>query len=148
MNVSGSSSKGKYALVAEMNMIPFIDIALVLLIIFMVMTPFLVESQIKVNLPRTAASDPREAQQEKPLRAHIRADGAIYLEEKPVPDELVESTLAVLATDPANQGILIEADKAASFERVVLVMGAAKKLGIGKMSVGVVEEKKPAARRR
>ena len=49
------NSGDKYALVAEINMIPFIDVALVLLIIFMVITPFLVRAQIKINLPKAHA---------------------------------------------------------------------------------------------
>lgn len=145
MNVTDSSS-GKYAIMGEINMVPFIDVVLVLLIIFMVMTPLLVQSQIQVSLPRTARADAAPTP-EKPLRAHIRADGAIYLDEKPVAEDLVEATLAALAPDPGAQSLLIEADKTVDFQKVVLVMGVAKKLGIGKMSIGVLEEEKPRARR-
>ena len=47
--------RGKKTVIAEMNMIPLIDISLILLIIFMVITPSLVQSQIKVSLPAAAS---------------------------------------------------------------------------------------------
>lgn len=147
MNVSGSSKHGRYTLVTEINLVPLIDVALVLLIIFMVMTPMLVQSEIKINLPKSAVVEPVKSE-EKPLRAHVREDGAIFLEEQSVSDDVLEQTLAALVTDPATQGLLIEADKHVSFERVVLVMGAAKKLGITRMSVGVIEEKAPSSTRK
>lgn len=127
-------------------MVPLIDVALVLLIIFMVMTPMLTQSEIKINLPKSAAADPPKSD-DKPLRAHVREDGTIFLEEKPVAADQIEQTLAALLTAPATQGLLIEADKRVPFEQVVVVMGAAKKLGITRMSVAVIEEKAQSPRR-
>lgn len=136
-------------MVTEVNMVPLIDVSLVLLIIFMVVTPMIVESQIKVNLPTSAATDKDQKPPPKPLIAHVREDGAIFLEGQSVPAELVEQTLASLVTDPETQGLLIEADRNVSFQHVVTVMGAAKKIGLIRMSVAVKEERggKPSAPR-
>jgi biopolymer transport protein ExbD len=55
--VKGLQQDDEFGIVAEINMVPLIDVALVLLIIFMVMTPILIQSQIKVNLPEAGASE-------------------------------------------------------------------------------------------
>ena len=60
MKTGTPSGQGKYHIQAEINMIPFIDVALVLLIIFMVISPILVESQMRVNLPKVKESGKAE----------------------------------------------------------------------------------------
>ena len=73
----------KYRLISEINMIPFIDVSLVLLIIFMVMTPFLMKSQIKVNLPGSSSAQ-QITQDDKTVDIQVQADGAIFMDGKKV----------------------------------------------------------------
>lgn len=132
-------SSDKYRLIAEINMIPFIDVSLVLLIIFMVMTPFLMKSQIKVNLPESPTGQPVQ-KDDKMVDIQVQADGAVYIDGKKIPGETLEKAIGARVHDPKNQAVMIEADKKTDFEHVVLVMGVVKKLGVTKMGVGVIEE--------
>jgi len=135
MNVQHVSN-GKHRIMAEINMIPFIDISLVLLIIFMVMTPFLVRSQIKVNLPKANAAE-KESSQQNMVEILVDRNGAILIDGRTVAPDAVEATLKGLVTDLENQPVVIEADKDVPFEHVVVVMDAAKKIGVAKLGVGV-----------
>ena len=132
----GSVSNGKYQIMAEINMIPFIDVALVLLIIFMVITPFLVRSQIRVNLPRSRTAD-LATENEKPLEIQVVKDGTVYIHGQSVAPDEIESTLRRLLPSPETQPVVIQADKETSFEHVVKVMGTAKKIGATKLGVSV-----------
>jgi biopolymer transport protein ExbD len=135
----------KYRLISEINMIPFIDVSLVLLIIFMVMTPFLMKSQIKVNLPGSQSAQ-QITQDDKTVDIQVQADGAIFLEGKKIAAGDLEKALSGKVHDPKNQAVMIEADKKAAFEHVVAVMGVVKKMGVTKMGVGVIEEKSSSSR--
>ena len=66
---------------ADINMIPLIDVSLVLLIIFMVLTPYLVTSQIKINLPKTVSAIPAEAE---PIKIQITAQRTFYVNSQAV----------------------------------------------------------------
>ena len=132
---------GKYRILSEINMIPFIDVALVLLIIFMIMTPVLMKAQIKLVVPNSPASDKLD-DKDRTIDVQVRADGAIFLDGKMLNDADLEDAIKARVRNPATQGIVIEADKDVPFQRVVDVMGAAKKIGLTKMAVCVTEEKK------
>ncbi len=133
-------SGDKYALVAEINMIPFIDIALVLLIIFMVMTPFLVRAQIKINLPKARAAEKSQTKNTQ-VQISVTRSGAIYLEGKVVTSDAFEAALKRELPDAANQMVIVSADREVAFEKVVTVMDAAKRCGAGKLGVCVKEDK-------
>lgn len=140
MDVQGQEG-GRYQILSEINMVPFIDVVLVLLIIFMVMTPFLVESQIKVSLPPSPTSEPVNPE-DKPVRVQIQADGSIYIDGKKTAKDAVDRTLTGKLVEPKKQAVMIEADKTVQFETVVTVMGSAKKLGVTRIGVGVIDERK------
>ncbi|MBA4388367.1 MAG: hypothetical protein C0404_10325 [Verrucomicrobia bacterium] len=141
-----SHDSGRYQILAEINMIPFIDVVLVLLIVFMVMTPFLMESQVKVTLPKSPSSE-QVNPDDKPVRVLIQAEGSVFIDGKQTAKDAVEKTLTGRLFDPKKQAVLIEADKNVPFEHVVLVMGTAKKLGVTRIGVGVMDEKKSGSRR-
>src|SRR5437879_6895563 len=79
--------------IVEINMIPLIDVSLVLLIIFMVMTPFLVQQQVKVNVPKSVAGD--EAP-DRPIIVMVRGQGEISLNGKAVAISNLESEMKPL----------------------------------------------------
>ena len=116
-------------------MIPFIDVSLVLLIIFMIMTPFLVKEQIKINLPTTKTSTPVESQEL--VQIDVPRDGDIRVDGVSVKDDEVEEALRKSLKDPENQPVVIAADRDVSFEKVVVAMDAAKTCGAKKMGVSV-----------
>jgi biopolymer transport protein ExbD len=134
--VKTASSSEKYQLVAEINMVPFIDITLVLLIIVMVMTPFLVKEQIKINLPATkAAHDPVDSK--RLLQIDVTREGAIRVDGQSVEDDGVYEAIRSRLTDPENQPVVIAADRDVPFEKVVVAMDAAKRCGAKRMGVSV-----------
>ena len=131
----------KYRIMSEINMVPLIDVALVLLIIFMVMTPILVKSQIKINLPSAGA--PRETGPVQGVTILVDQSGKVYLNNREVPDEQLSGELKRLVTNPETQPVVIEADKSVQFEHVVRVMDIAKRLGILKINVSVKPTPQP-----
>ena len=130
---------GKHRIMAEINMIPFIDVSLVLLIIFMIMTPFLVRSQLKINLPGTKKVDP-ELTRKQTVQVQVDRVGTAYLNGLPVAPDLLESRLRQLLTDPEHQPVVVEADKDVPFQHVVTVMDVAKRIGAAKLAVCVKKQ--------
>jgi biopolymer transport protein ExbD len=124
----------------DMNMIPFIDICLVLLIIFMVITPSLVKSQLKVELPRAQTAETVQAA-EKLVDIQVLMDGTVIIDNQKVPSDGLDEMLRRKLIDPQNQSVMIQADKSVPFEHVVRVMGGVRKLGCNKMGVGVKTER-------
>ncbi len=116
-------------------MIPLIDVCLILLIIFMVITPFLVQSQIQVNLPK--ASTGIKGGDEDVLKVQLGAGGEISVDGKPVKFQNLEKELILRFSKSYKKTVLVEADKTVSVERVVAVLDAAKKLGAGKVGIAV-----------
>ncbi len=138
---------GKYRVMAEINMIPLIDVALVLLIIFMIMTPFLVRSQLKINLPSSKAAS-EEAQRHLMLQVQVDRQGVAYLDGQAVPVDLLEGRFRQVLRDPENQPVVIEADKDVAFQHVVTVMDIAKKVGAKRLAVCVKKTSEGGGRRR
>src|SRR5687767_2102731 len=108
-----SSNRRGRRLMAEINVVPYIDVMLVLLIIFMVTAPLLTQG-IKVDLPR-AGAQPIEPSKEEPLVLSIDPQGSLYLNESPTPNQAMEAealtSLArvALQRDPDRQ-VLVKAD--------------------------------------
>lgn len=124
----------RYRIMADINMVPLIDVALVLLIIFMVMTPILVSSQIKLNLPGAASGTQSS---DKNVEIQVDKNGIIHLKGRIVaPEKLQEQVKTVFGSAP-KQALQITADKDVPFDKVVLVMDAARQAGVQKMSIGV-----------
>jgi biopolymer transport protein ExbD len=128
-----------FGIMAEINMIPLIDVALVLLIIFMVLTPIMVRSQIQVNLSEAKTVTPTPEQ--RTLNVQVSKDGQIYVADKAVLPDVLEAALRGQIPTPADQTVVIEADKAVAFEHVVKVMDVIKKIGVTKMGVAVKQER-------
>ena len=137
MKGNATLSDRRYHIMAEINMIPLIDVSLVLLIIFMVMTPFLVQSQIQVNLPKVATVVPT---QDPPLQIQITKEGSFFIQGRRVLGSQLLKELGSLAPQPAQASLLIQADREVSFDRVVEAMDAAKQAGIKKMGVAVIQK--------
>jgi biopolymer transport protein ExbD len=125
----------KNGIIAEMNMIPLIDISLILLIIFMVITPFLVQSQIQVSLPK--AETGTKGADEGVLKVTLGADGSMAVDGKSMRFERLEKELILRFHKARNKTVLVEADKTVPVERVVTVLDIAKKLGAGKIGIAV-----------
>jgi len=128
-------------LISEINMIPLIDVMLIILIIFMIITPFFVSSHIRVNLPKSSSlPDTITLNTSKDIiKITITADNQIYVNSRMVKN--LEKEL-VLQLSRVNQKIvLVEADKNVSIQNVVNALDIAKKLGAEKVGISVIVEK-------
>ena len=121
--------------IADINMIPLIDVSLILLIIFMVITPFLVQSQIQVNLPK--ASEGSKGADENVITIQLAANGTMTVEGKVVKPGRLERELMLRLSKSYKKTVLVEADRTVSIDRVVTALDIAKKLGASKVGIGV-----------
>jgi biopolymer transport protein ExbD len=124
--------------VVEINMIPLIDVSLVLLIIFMVMTPFLVQQQIKVNLPHSSTSTEGP---DRPIIISMQRQGELSLNGHPVAASALEGELKPLLGENNDRAVVIQADRETPLEKVVAVMDVAKRLQVGKLGIAVEQPK-------
>jgi biopolymer transport protein TolR len=129
--------RSRRRLMGEINVVPYIDVMLVLLIIFMITAPLLSQG-IKVDLPRAAAQPLDAAANEPPLVMSIDAQGRLYLNvgatpRAPIDDEtaLVRAT-AALRRAPAR-AVLVNGDKAVPYGRVVAAMVLLQQAGAHKL---------------
>ncbi len=121
---------------AEINVTPFVDVMLVLLIVFMVAAPMLTVG-VPVELPRTAAGA-LPGDQEEPLTITLTADGRVMIQTTETPaGELIPRLQAVAAERTGNR-IFLRADGAIPYERVVQVMGALNAGGFS--NIGLVTD--------
>ncbi len=118
-------------------MIPLIDVSLILLIIFMVITPFLVQSQIQVNLPKASTGTKGG---DDVLKVQLAASGEMMLDGRAVKFQRLEKELTLRLEKSRKKTVLVEADKTVPVERVVAVFDAARKLGAGKIGIAVKPE--------
>lgn len=139
MSVFRKGSKKR--LVSEINVVPYIDVMLVLLIVFMVTAPLLMQG-VKVDLPN-APSAPMEESDEEPLIVSVRADGTYYLNlgadekaAKPLP-EIKETVAKVLRQKPKTP-VLVWGDSDADYGLIVNAMTELQQAGAP--SVGLVTE--------
>ena len=113
---------------SEINVTPFVDVMLVLLVIFMVAAP-LMTAGVPLNLPQTAATA-MPTEPEEPLVISIPADGEMMLMDAPVaPDQIVTRLREILA-ERQSQRVFLRADGAIPYARVVQVMGALNAAGL------------------
>ncbi len=126
---------------AEINVVPYIDVMLVLLIIFMVTAPLLTQG-VKVELPQTISA-PIDEQDKEPLVVSIKADGSYYIklgkdEESPKPlSEIKEQVAKVLKLQPKTP-VLVWGDTKVPYGNVVALMALLQQAGAE--SVGLVTE--------
>ena len=116
---------------AEINMIPFIDIVLVLLIIFMVTAPVL-QSGIDVNVPKTQVV--RELAEEK-LIVSIDKEQTLYLQNEKVNVNELADKIRVKLLDPTRQSVYLRADESVPFQAVATVLERLTLAGIVNISI-------------
>ena len=121
---------------SEINVTPFVDVMLVLLIVFMVAAPLLTVG-VPVELPRTAATA-LTAPPEEPLTITVTAEGALAIQETPVEEGALVPRLRAIAGERESDRVFLRADGAIPYERVVQVMGALNAAGFS--NIGLVTD--------
>lgn len=132
------SRRNKHRVMADINMVPFIDITLILLIIFMVMSPMLVQMQMNVDLPKSNAINTQA--DDDVIRIEIQKSGSIRVLNKIVTVKTLERELILRMGKANKKTILVEADKEVPIQQVVDVFDIAKKLGAAKLGIGVLSK--------
>ena len=138
MQVGGGKRR---RLVAEINVVPYIDVMLVLLVVFMITAPLLMQG-VEVELPQ-APSQPMEESEDQPILVSIKADGSLYIdlldnpEEPRDIDEITDVISKVLAERP-DTAILVWGDRNVAYGEVVGLMTRLQ--NAGKVRVGLVTE--------
>ncbi len=128
----GANLGNKGGFVADINVTPFVDVMLVVLIIFMVATPMMSEG-LEVDLPQTKHVDVLPTEKSN-LVLTLRRDGSIFLDEYKVTLEELTSKLTELVK-AQDKGLFLQADKEVPYGVVVDVMGQIKAAGIEKLGV-------------
>jgi biopolymer transport protein TolR len=141
MEVSQTGRRSRRTkLMAEMNVVPYIDVMLVLLIIFMATAP-LVTQGVRVELP-TAASEPVESNSE-PKVITVNAVGEYFIswegdEEKPVDLQTVATKIMAIRSTSPDEPVLIKGDKGVIYEKIVHLLAGLSAAGV--QGVGLLTE--------
>jgi biopolymer transport protein ExbD len=140
------SSHGQFAdddsendLLAEINMVPLIDVMLVLLIVFIITVPVM-KHAVQIDLPR--ASNEKEHPKPETVRLSVDAEGRYYWNEQALPDDnALQGQLAAAASQQPQPELHIRGDRAVRYERVAQAMAAAQQAGLKK--IGFITEPAP-----
>lgn len=124
------------AVMAEINITPFVDVMLVLLIIFMVAAPMLTVG-VPVELPDTAAKAMPD-EPEPPLTISLTADGLVFIQETEVAAADLIPKLSAIASERSSDKVFLRADGRLDYARVAAVMGALNAGGFN--NIGLVTD--------
>jgi len=132
-------SKKHLSVLAEINVTPLLDLAFVLLIIFIITTP-LFEQAIGVNLAKAAKAE----QQKVPRGRTVSIDkaGQLYVDRSPVDLDTLRTSMRALIADVPDAAVLVRVDKEQQFEKFVQVLDVLKSCGITRVGIVALTEGK------
>lgn len=118
---------------AEINITPFTDVILVLLIIFIIATPLISQNAIEIKLPQAASKvtvdNPRQ------VYVTISSEGIIYLENKILTNKELQKRIGTLLGKDQDLKVIVAADRACRFQDVVQVMDTLKESGVRSLNI-------------
>ncbi|MFO7884771.1 MAG: protein TolR [Desulfobacteraceae bacterium] len=126
------SDFGRDQLMSEINVTPFVDVMLVLLIIFMVTAPMMVQG-VDVDLPRTSVSPMQK--NEEHLVISVRQDQSVYINDQAVGVDALAGKLRKILENIDAETVYLKADKSVPYGIVVDVMSRVKKSGVGNLGI-------------
>jgi len=116
---SPKKNGNKRAVISEINITPFVDVLLVLLIIFMVAAPMLTSS-VDINLPQGAETANEEKLQT--ITVSVKSDGSIFLQDDPIKSTILASRLKEISANNFTRKIFVRADKSLDYGKVMDVV--------------------------
>ena len=137
--MAGFTADDQEEVMSEINMVPFIDVMLVLLIIFIITVPVM-KHAVKVELPR--ASNEKEQIKPETLNLTVMADGSYAINDEKIPDDQLAPRLQAEGAKQPQPDLHIRGDRDVRYERVAQAMAAAQQAGLKK--IGFVTEPKSA----
>ena len=123
----------KSKLMAEINITPFTDVVLVLLIIFMIATPFIYQSSMKVQLPKASKSE----EISRDIIITINARGDVFLEDKKVDLETLKYKLRAMMGSKSDASVIVNGDKNVRYDSVIQVMDVLTQSGVKNPGLGI-----------
>ena len=130
--VKRSAGGRRHRPMGEINVTPFVDVMLVLLIVFMVTAPLLTVG-VEVDLPKTKAGAINA--DAAPLVVSIKSDGSLYLQETVVESEALIPRLKAISDANPDVRIFVRGDRAVSYGEVLSVMGRIQSAGFAKVAL-------------
>ena len=127
------SSRRGHKPMSEINVTPFVDVMLVLLIIFMVAAPLLTVG-VEINLPNTEAKA-LPSEKEQPLTLSLTATGQLILQETPIATSDLIAKLKAVSLEREDDRIFFRADGVNNYESVMKIMGSLSKAGFPNISL-------------
>jgi biopolymer transport protein TolR len=123
----------KSNLMAEINITPFTDVVLVLLIIFMIATPFIYQSGIKVQLPQGSTSE----EMSKDIIITVDAQGNVFLEDTKFDLGALKIKMIAMMRDKTDAFVIVNGDKNARYDSVIQVMDVLTQAGVKNPGLGI-----------
>lgn len=130
----GSTSDDEMNTISEINVTPFVDVVLVLLVIFMVTAPMLVREQMNVNLPKAQSGEKSAAEQ---ISIVLDKSGNVFIDKKQVSFDQIEAEIKTFIAAHPNSQAVISADQEARHGDVVQVMDLVKKAGLSRFAIQI-----------
>ena len=121
--------------IAEINVVPLVDIILVVLIIFMVTAPLVLKPTIDVNLPK--ASSGEQSQDEKKIEVVINEGGRIFLDGKEISLDQLEESVRIQSQTFKDSSVVLTADKEVTLDGLTSIIDVIKNSGIKKVGFSV-----------
>jgi biopolymer transport protein TolR len=123
---------GRYAAMSDINVTPFVDVMLVLLVVFMITAPLLTVG-VPIDLPKTSAAN--LPGNEEPLTVSINEQGEIYLQETLVKREELVARLLAISENLTGRRIFVRGDRSVDYGTVMEVMGSLNAAGFNKVAL-------------
>ena len=124
------NTSSQQSAMADINVTPLVDVMLVLLIVFIVTAPLLMQA-VKVDLPKTAAVAPLK--QTQTVQLAINAQGTVYIDQRAIHFDVLETELKKMRTTTPDMNVQLHADENVKYGRVAQVMAAINRAGISKL---------------
>ena len=117
--------------ISTINVTPFVDVLLVLLVVFMI-TASILAAGVRVDLPKSGAS---ELKGEQSITLSMNAQGHVFIQDMPVAPENLATQLRILAKDRFNQRIYIRGDQNLSYGQIMQIMGILDRAGFHRVAL-------------
>jgi len=130
-------TRPEHSAMSEINVTPLVDVMLVLLVVFIVTAPLLMQA-VPLDLPSTATVAPLE--DARTLQVSIDADESVFIERRRILPEALETELKLQLQQHPDVGVLLHADENVRYGRVAQVMARVQRAGIDRVSFVLTEE--------
>ena len=124
--------------VAEINITPFTDVILVLLIIFMITTPLILQSSIKVSLPEAASG--RSITNARQINITVTNDNVVYLDNKLITRKELVAKVRMLHKDNPELEVILFSDRLVRFKNIVSILDDLNEIGIKNLNIAAKAE--------